>query len=223
MCVEGGVDDKIVDVCKLLKDRRLDILCMNEDKRKGSGGASKRGSFDTYWSGVDHNQRGCRGVDFILLERLSECVNGYECVSGRDGCLFDLKGFECRIRMDELSVKWLLYADEQVILVPSACALQDMVNKMNDYVTKMGTKVNVGKIKVIVFEKGESTTECDLLIEGEKVEHVKDGDAIAAQYVWSVWKDRCRNSDVRERCGLKEDVVTRVEREMLLWFGHLER
>ncbi|GBP76936.1 hypothetical protein EVAR_53818_1 [Eumeta japonica] len=25
-------------------------------------------------------------------------------------------------------------------------------------------------------------------------------------------KDRCRNSDVRERCGLKEDVVTRVER-----------
>ncbi|GBP70363.1 hypothetical protein EVAR_51686_1 [Eumeta japonica] len=25
-------------------------------------------------------------------------------------------------------------------------------------------------------------------------------------------KDRCRDSDVRERCGLKEDVVTRVER-----------
>ncbi|GBP46579.1 hypothetical protein EVAR_21735_1 [Eumeta japonica] len=33
-------------------------------------------------------------------------------------------------------------------------------------------------------------------------------------------KDRCRNSDVRERCGLKEDVVTRVERGMLRWFGH---
>ncbi|GBP25045.1 hypothetical protein EVAR_19525_1 [Eumeta japonica] len=26
-------------------------------------------------------------------------------------------------------------------------------------------------------------------------------------------KDRCRNSDVRKRCGLKKDVVTRVERE----------
>ncbi|GBP03576.1 hypothetical protein EVAR_101885_1 [Eumeta japonica] len=36
-------------------------------------------------------------------------------------------------------------------------------------------------------------------------------------------KDRCRNSDVRERCGLKEDVVTRVERGMLWWFDHLER
>ncbi|GBP64102.1 hypothetical protein EVAR_51102_1 [Eumeta japonica] len=37
------------------------------------------------------------------------------------------------------------------------------------------------------------------------------------------WKDRCRNSDVTERCGLKEDVVTRVERGMLRWFRHLER
>ncbi|GBP16084.1 hypothetical protein EVAR_94422_1 [Eumeta japonica] len=36
-------------------------------------------------------------------------------------------------------------------------------------------------------------------------------------------KDRCRNSDVRERCGLREDVVTRVERGMLRWFSHLER
>ncbi|GBP56665.1 hypothetical protein EVAR_12344_1 [Eumeta japonica] len=36
-------------------------------------------------------------------------------------------------------------------------------------------------------------------------------------------KDRCTNSDVRERCGLKEDVVTGVEGGMLRWFGHLER
>ncbi|GBP75640.1 hypothetical protein EVAR_28852_1 [Eumeta japonica] len=36
-------------------------------------------------------------------------------------------------------------------------------------------------------------------------------------------KDRCRNSDVIERCGLKEDVVTRVKTGMLRWFGHLER
>ncbi|GBP50095.1 hypothetical protein EVAR_17356_1 [Eumeta japonica] len=36
-------------------------------------------------------------------------------------------------------------------------------------------------------------------------------------------KDRCRNSDVRERCGLKEGEVTRVESGMLRWFGLLER
>ncbi|GBP79693.1 hypothetical protein EVAR_55829_1 [Eumeta japonica] len=36
-------------------------------------------------------------------------------------------------------------------------------------------------------------------------------------------KDRRRYSDVRERCGLKEGVVTRVERGMLRWFDSLER
>ncbi|GBP88180.1 hypothetical protein EVAR_99084_1 [Eumeta japonica] len=36
-------------------------------------------------------------------------------------------------------------------------------------------------------------------------------------------KDRCRNSGVRERCGLKEHAVTRVARGMLRWFGRRER
>ncbi|GBP34950.1 WD repeat-containing protein 13 [Eumeta japonica] len=36
-------------------------------------------------------------------------------------------------------------------------------------------------------------------------------------------KDRCRNSDVRERCGLKEDVMTRGERGMLRRLSRLER
>ncbi|GBP07999.1 hypothetical protein EVAR_78123_1 [Eumeta japonica] len=35
-------------------------------------------------------------------------------------------------------------------------------------------------------------------------------------------KDRRRNSDVKERCSLKEDVVTRVEKGILRWFRHLE-
>ncbi|GBP03444.1 hypothetical protein EVAR_101806_1 [Eumeta japonica] len=68
--------------------------------------------------------------------------------------------------MDELSVQYFLYADDQVILAPTAqelpCGLQEM-------------------------------------------------------------KDRWRNSDVRERCGLKEYVVIRIERGMLRWFGHLEK
>ncbi|GBP89627.1 hypothetical protein EVAR_57266_1 [Eumeta japonica] len=36
-------------------------------------------------------------------------------------------------------------------------------------------------------------------------------------------KDRCRNSDARERYGLKKDVVTRVEKGVFRWFGHQER
>ncbi|KAF9815912.1 hypothetical protein SFRURICE_009810 [Spodoptera frugiperda] len=35
--------------------------------------------------------------------------------------------------------------------------------------------------------------------------------------------DRVKNSVVREKCGLKDDVVTRIEKGMLRWFGHVER
>ncbi|GBP62409.1 hypothetical protein EVAR_3111_1 [Eumeta japonica] len=66
-----------------MKDRRLDILYMNETKRKGIDRVIKRGSFDTYWSSIDQSQRGCRGVGFVISERFSECVSSYECVSPR--------------------------------------------------------------------------------------------------------------------------------------------
>ncbi|GBP04047.1 hypothetical protein EVAR_74803_1 [Eumeta japonica] len=70
--------------------------------------------------------------------------------------------------LDELSVKFFPCVDDQVILVPSASGLQEMVNKMNDSVKKRGTKVNVG-VKVMVIEGGESTTGCDILIESQAV------------------------------------------------------
>ena len=35
--------------------------------------------------------------------------------------------------------------------------------------------------------------------------------------------DRVRNEVIRERCGVKEDVVTRIDKGMLRWFGHVER
>jgi hypothetical protein len=35
--------------------------------------------------------------------------------------------------------------------------------------------------------------------------------------------DRVRNVEIRRRCGLKDDVVTRIERGMFRWFGHVER
>ncbi|GBP00639.1 hypothetical protein EVAR_76911_1 [Eumeta japonica] len=172
--------------------------------------------------------------------------------------------------MDELSVKCVLYSDGQIIFAPSACGLQEMVNKMNDSVKKMGMKVNVGKTRVMVFEKGESKIERDVLIEGEKVEQesecgkqtnralfaIMTSKSVSRQarlavhsgvliptlmygsesWIWQKKseikinrvemrslrsmcgvsrKDRCRNSDIRDWYGLKEDVVTRVERYML--------
>ncbi|GBP70440.1 hypothetical protein EVAR_41585_1 [Eumeta japonica] len=53
--------------------------------------------------------------------------------------------------MDELSVKHLLYAEDQLILASAACGLQEMVNKMNDSVKKRGMKVNVDKTKLLTY------------------------------------------------------------------------
>jgi hypothetical protein len=35
--------------------------------------------------------------------------------------------------------------------------------------------------------------------------------------------DMVRNEVIREECGVKEDVVTKIEKNMLRWFGHVER
>jgi hypothetical protein len=35
--------------------------------------------------------------------------------------------------------------------------------------------------------------------------------------------DRVRNAVIREECGVKEDVVTKIEKNMLRGFGHVER
>ncbi|GBP77772.1 hypothetical protein EVAR_98466_1 [Eumeta japonica] len=65
--------------------------------------------------------------------------------------------YEFGLRMNKLSMKCLPYVNDQVILAPSVCELQEMVIKVNDFVKKRHTKVNVSK--TMVFEKGESTTE----------------------------------------------------------------
>jgi hypothetical protein len=35
--------------------------------------------------------------------------------------------------------------------------------------------------------------------------------------------DRVRNEVMREECGAKEDVGTKIQKKMLRWFGHVER
>ncbi|GBP16952.1 hypothetical protein EVAR_101971_1 [Eumeta japonica] len=55
--------------------------------------------------------------------------------------------------MDELLVKCLLYADDQVILAPLACGLQEMVIKMNDSFKKKEYE-SKSRQKRISIEKG---------------------------------------------------------------------
>ncbi|KAI5644408.1 reverse transcriptase (RNA-dependent DNA polymerase) domain-containing protein [Phthorimaea operculella] len=192
-----------------------------------------------------------------------------------------------------LLVKCLLYADDQVILASSAEELQEMVNIMNEALKKKGMKVNVSKTKAMVLEREDSTTECTIMIEEERVEQVKEFVYLGSKFTsdgkcesdierrvnagnmvngalhafmnsqkvsnkarlavhrgvlvptlmygsesW-VWQkkhesrinavemralrsmigvklsDRIRNSVIRERCGIKEDIVTGIEKGML--------
>ncbi|GBP06375.1 hypothetical protein EVAR_4531_1 [Eumeta japonica] len=64
---------------------------------------------------------------------------------------------------------------------------------MNDAVKKRGVKVNAGKTKVMVFERGEGTTACDILIDGEKVEQAKD------LYTWIACLQMMVTDDSRHR------------------------
>ncbi|GBP58341.1 hypothetical protein EVAR_40907_1 [Eumeta japonica] len=97
-----------------------------------------------------------------------------------DSCLYDLKEYELGLKMDELSVKWLLYADDQVIL----------------------QTVEEGSESWLWQKKNESR------INAEEIRSLRSMCGVS-------WEDICRNTNVKERCGSKENVVTRVERGML--------
>ncbi|GBP57380.1 hypothetical protein EVAR_27411_1 [Eumeta japonica] len=67
----GGMDDKIDDVCELMKYRRLNISYVNETIRKC--GAIKRGSFQTYWSDVEPaNEDDAKDTLIYLDEKLQD-------------------------------------------------------------------------------------------------------------------------------------------------------
>ncbi|CAK1588972.1 unnamed protein product, partial [Parnassius mnemosyne] len=78
----GAMNDKMDEVCEMMNDRGIDMLCVNETKRKGRD-VTAHGIYTAYWSGVDETERACQGVGVILSERMGQCVKEYECVSPR--------------------------------------------------------------------------------------------------------------------------------------------
>ena len=61
----------------------------------------------------------------------------------------DIEGFQIRSK----SVKFLLYADDLVILCKSQSDLQLSLSRLHKYTLKWGIKMNISKSKVIVFSK----------------------------------------------------------------------
>ncbi|GBP15384.1 hypothetical protein EVAR_80558_1 [Eumeta japonica] len=181
----GGKGDKIDDVCELMKDRRLDILCINETKRKDMSTLLENpeefwadvrdilmkcnrkerivilGDFNV-WVGVQREgyekvlglekaydrvkindlwrTLSMHGVSSGLIQASHQASGSSACIringaytdwfdirrGVRQGyvalpwlfdlfmgsCQYDLKEYECGLKMDKLSVKCLLYADD---------------------------------------------------------------------------------------------------------------
>ncbi|XP_063543201.1 uncharacterized protein LOC134751686 [Cydia strobilella] len=80
--VGGGMEDKLNEVLQMMDERKIDILCVNETKRKGCD-TTLHGTYTAYWSGVPSSDRACQGVGVVLSARMAECVREFECVNSR--------------------------------------------------------------------------------------------------------------------------------------------
>ncbi|GBP20323.1 hypothetical protein EVAR_10586_1 [Eumeta japonica] len=82
------------------------VITFRNFKRRGSSAYVKINGAYTKWFDI---RRGVGQVCVALPCLFHLAV---------DSCLYDLKEYECGLRMDELSFKCYLYADDQVILAP---------------------------------------------------------------------------------------------------------
>ncbi|GBP24043.1 hypothetical protein EVAR_10144_1 [Eumeta japonica] len=155
-----------------------------------------------------------------------------------------LREYECDLRMIKLSVKYLLYTDDQVILAPSEYELQKLSTSDGRHGGDIDRRVIAGNIVngtllAIMNSKSGSRQARFVIHNGVLIPMLMYG---SESWVWQKknknrinpmemrslrtiyrvsLKNRYRDSDVRKRWSLKEDVRTRVEKDMLRWFGHV--
>ena len=76
------MDGKLNEIIDMMDEKGLDIVCLNETKKKGRGLCEKNG-VNVIWSGVPEEEHAKQGVAAILSKRMSECMKDFECVSPR--------------------------------------------------------------------------------------------------------------------------------------------
>ena len=81
----------------------------------------------------------------------------------------DIEGI---VTINELKLFILLYADDQVIFSSSAISLQSMINDVQNYCDMWGLKINPGKSKIMIFEKGNKATHYTFYLYGNEIEVV---------------------------------------------------
>ena len=69
-----------------------------------------------------------------------------------------------RIRVGDLSVNCLLYADDAVLIASSECELHALVTTLKEQCENNSLSLNVSKIKILVFERNDERTEYNAMI-----------------------------------------------------------
>ena len=95
-------------------------------------------------------------------------------------------------------VEWklpvLLFADDTVLMSDNEWELNGLVNMFGEVCEKRNLKVNVGKSKVMIFERGEES-DCEVRLNNQVMENVR-----SFKYLGSVMsKDGSIEDDVQEK------------------------
>jgi hypothetical protein len=153
---EYGVNERLIRCVKAMYDGSRACVRWN-------------GSFSE-WFGLDAGVRqGCVMSPWLFNIYIDHCM--------RQARIADV-GLKVGIER----VCRLLYADDTVLMAESAEDLQRLLTRMEEECEKMGMRINVGKTKVVVFEKDEVRTECKMLLKGGVLEQVSEFTYLGRQF-----------------------------------------
>ncbi|KAJ0170605.1 hypothetical protein K1T71_013976 [Dendrolimus kikuchii] len=91
-----------------------------------------------------------------------------------DDCLQRIRLMDVGVRMSDLVVSTLLYADDAVLLAESPSELQTVVTMMKDDCQARGLHLNAKKTKVMVFEREETRTNARIMVDDVMLEQVSE-------------------------------------------------
>ena len=85
-----------------------------------------------------------------------------------------VKQGDTRVKVDDLNVNCLLYADDAVLIAWSECELQALVTTLEEECNYNGLSLDASKTMAIQFEKNEEKTECKISVNGNILEQMNE-------------------------------------------------
>ena len=78
------------------------------------------------------------------------------------------------VKLGNLNVNCLLYADDAVLIASSECELQALLTTLKEGCENNSLSLNKNKTKVLIFERNKERTECKISVNGKILEQVNE-------------------------------------------------